>query len=104
MAQFGWSGVAGGSNSSWWKSIISIASKGIGAIGGAVTSGGTSALIQGSMILTSFEADKSAGSDENNIESEDKTAQTLRSKLQSSGKYDDFLKEGLSYLEGVNLV
>lgn len=104
MAQFGWSGVAGGSNSSWWKSIISIASKGIGAIGGAVTSGGTSALIQGSMILTSFEADKSAGSDENNIESEDRTVQQLRNKLQASGKYNDFLKEGLEQLEGKEII
>ena len=103
MAQFGWSGVAGGSNSSWWKSIISIGSKGAGIIGGAMTTGGTSALIQGSMIATSFEADKSAGSDENNIESEDRTVQILRNKLRTSGKYDEFIKEGLSQLESANV-
>lgn len=104
MAQFGWSGVAGGSNSSWWKSIISIGSKAFGAIGGAMTTGVTSAAIQLGSIAASFEADKSAGSDENNIESEDRTAQSLRSKLQASGKYDDFIKEGIRQLEGKNLI
>lgn len=98
MAQFGWSGVAGGSNSSWWKSIISIGSKGFGAIAGAMTTGGTSAAIQLGSIAASFEADKSAGSDENNIESEDRTATSLRNKLQASGKYNDFLREGIEQL------
>lgn len=104
MAQFGWSGVAGGSNSSWWKSIISIGSKIGGAIGGAVTTGGTSAVIQGTAIAASFEADKSAGSDENNIESEDRTTQLLRNKLQASGKYENFIKEGVEQLDGKKLL
>lgn len=94
MAQFGWSGVAGGSNSSWWKSIISIGSKGVGIIGGAATTGGTSALIQVGSIGASFEADKSAGSDENNIESSDRVSQRLSSSLHAAGSYEDFLKEG----------
>ena len=98
MAQFGWSGVAGGSNSSWWKSIISIGSKVGGAIGGAMTTGGTSAVIQGTAIAASFEADKSAGSDENNIESEDRTGQRLRNKLIADKKYDQFIKEGAQQL------
>lgn len=99
MAQFGWSGIAGGSNSSWWKSIISMSSKVGGAIGGAVTTGGTSAIIQGAAIATAFEADKSAGSDENNIESNEKTSVALRSKLVSSEKYNDFIEEGLEQLK-----
>lgn len=94
MAQFGWSGVAGGSNSSWWKSIISIGSKAFGIIGGAATTGGTSALIQVGSIGASFEADKSAGSDENNIESSDRVSQRLSSLLHTAGSYEEFLKEG----------
>lgn len=94
MAQFGWSGIAGGSNSSWWKSIISLTSKVGGAIGGAVTSGGTSVVVQGAAIASAFEADKSAGSDENNIEANEKTKSALRAKLISSEKYNDFIEEG----------
>ena len=103
MAQFGWSGIAGGSNSSWWKSIIGTTAKVGGAIGGAVTSGGTSVAIQAGAIATAFEADKSAGSDENNIESEDKTSSSLRSKLSASGKYDDFIAEGLEQLKNTDV-
>ena len=94
MAQFGWSGIAGGSNSSWWKSAISVGSKLFGAIAGAATTGGTSFAIQAGSIATSFEADKSAGSDENNIESNEKTKSALRSKLISAEKYNDFIEEG----------
>ena len=99
MAQFGWSGIAGGSNSSWWKSIISSSAKIGGAIGGAVTTGGTSAAIQAATIGAAFEADKSAGSDENNIEANEKTGSALRSKLVSSEKYNAFLEEGLKQLQ-----
>lgn len=104
MAQFGWSGIAGGSNSSWWKSIIGMTAKVGGAIGGAVTTGGTSAAVQAAAIATSFEADKSAGSDENNIESEDRTSSTLRSKLISSEKYSDFIEEGLEQLSNTKRI
>lgn len=96
MAQFGWAGVAGGSNSSWWKSIISIGSKGVGAIGGAVTSGGLSLAIQGAAIGASFEADKSAASDENNIEAADRISTKMRKNLFHEHKIDDFMEEGLS--------
>jgi hypothetical protein len=99
MAQFGWSGIAGGSNSSWWKSIISSSAKIGGAIGGAATTGGTSVLIQAGTIGAAFEADKSAGSDENNIEANEKTGSALRSKLVASEKYNAFLEEGLKQLE-----
>ena len=99
MAQFGWSGIAGGSNSSWWKSIISQSSKWGGAIAGAATTGGTSAAIQAATIGAAFEADKSAGSDENNIEAVEKTSSTLRSRLISSEKYNAFLEEGLKQLQ-----
>lgn len=103
MAQFGWSGIAGGSNSSWWKSILSTTSKIGGAIGGAVTTGGTSAAIQAAAIAASFEADKSAGSDENNIEANEKTSSALRSKLVSSEKYNAFLEEGLKQLQNMSV-
>jgi len=91
---FGWAGIAGGSNTSWTKSIISMASKGIGAIGGAMTTGGTSTLIQLGAIGASFEADKSSGSDENNIESANRISDSIRSQLNTTEKYDDFIKEG----------
>ena len=94
MAQFGWSGIAGGSNSSWWKSIISTASTGAGIIGGAATTGGLSTAIQAGAMFTTFEAQKSASSDENNIEANEKTKSSLRSKLISSEKYTNFIKEG----------
>lgn len=97
-AMFGWAGIAGGSNTSWTKSIISMASKGIGAIGGAMTTGGTSTLIQLGAIGASFEADKSSGSDENNIESANRISDSIRSQLNTTEKYDDFLKEGESQL------
>ena len=104
MAQFGWSGIAGGSNSSWWKSIIGQSAKWGGFIGGAVTSGGTSAAIQIGAIGTAFEADKSAGSDENNIEANEKTGSALRSKLITSEKYNAFLEEGLKQLQEKQLI
>lgn len=103
MAQFGWSGIAGGSNSSWWKSILGTTSKIGGAIGGAITTGGTSAAIQVGAIAASFEADKSAGSDENNIEANEKTSSALRSKLVSSEKYNAFLEEGLKQLQDMSV-
>lgn len=103
MAQFGWSGIAGGSNSSWWKSILSTTSKIGGAIGGAITTGGTSAAIQTAAIAASFEADKSAGSDENNIEANEKTSSALRSKLVGSEKYNAFLEEGLKQLQSMSV-
>jgi hypothetical protein len=94
MAQFGWSGIAGGSNSSWWKSVISASAKVGGSIAAGVTSGGTSVAIQAVAIGAAFEADKSAGSDENNIEANEKTKSALRAKLISSEKYKDFIEEG----------
>jgi len=42
---YGLSGIAGGSNSSWWKSIISLGAKAGGIIGGTMTTGGTSTAI-----------------------------------------------------------
>jgi len=80
MAMFGWSGVAGGSNSSWWKSIIGAGSKIVG-VGAALGSGGTAALTQLGAIGVSFEAEKSAGSDENNIEASDRVSQKLTKQL-----------------------
>lgn len=103
MAQFGWSGIAGGSNSSWWKSIISASAKIGGNIAAFATSGGTSAALQAVAIGAAFEADKSAGSDENNIEVNEKTKSALRAKLISSEKYNDFIEEGRKYIESNNL-
>lgn len=96
-AQFGFAGVAGGSNSSWWKSIISLSSKVAGAAA-AIGTGGGASLFQAGMIATSFEADKSAGSDENNIESADRVSQLVSQKLQHDELYDEFIKEGLEQL------
>lgn len=101
LAMYGWSGIAGGSNSSWWKSIISASSKGVGIIGGAMTSGGTSALIQGASMATSFLADKSAGSDEDNANVTERSSGIFNSKLKASGKYDEFIKEGEKQLKNI---
>lgn len=94
MMLYGWSGIAGGSNSSWWKSIISMSSKGIGATAPLWTGGSSLVFTQLAAIATSFEADKTAGSDENNIESSNKIAERIRTSLEREGKYNDFLIEG----------
>lgn len=98
LVGYGLSGIAGGSNSSWWKSGISIGSKVFGAIGGALTSGGTSTAIQFISFATSFEADKTAASEENNIESANKAANKLERQLKNEDLYDDFLTEGARQL------
>nr|DAI05407.1 MAG TPA: hypothetical protein [Crassvirales sp.] len=56
MAAFGWSGIAGGSNSSWWKSGISLASSVVGYTYGFGLLKNAKLLTQGAAILTNFEA------------------------------------------------
>lgn len=97
MALFGWSGIAGSSNSSWWKSLLGMSSKMVGIIGGAATTGGTSAAIQAGAIATSFEADKSAGSDENNIEAADRVGKSLKNQMNAKD-WEEFVKEGERHL------
>ena len=104
MAMFGWSGIAGGSNSSWWKQGLNTVARVGGAIGGAITSGGTSAAIQAATILTAYETAKASGSDENNIESGSRTSEILKNNLIVNDKYDDFLEEGRKELEKNKLI
>ena len=104
MAMFGWSGIAGGSNSSWWKQGLNTVARVGGAIGGAITTGGTSAAIQAATILTAYETAKASGSDENNIESGSRTSEILKNDLIVNGKYEDFLKEGKKELEKNKLI
>lgn len=98
MAAFGWSGIAGGSNSSWWKSGISLASSVVGYTYGFGLLKNAKLLTQGAAILTNFEAQKSAGSDENNIEASNKSSDYLRRSLINKDLYDDFIKEGFERL------
>lgn len=98
MAAFGWSGIAGGSNSSWWKSGISLASSIVGYTYGFGLLKNAKLLTQGAAILTNFEAQKSAGSDENNIEASNKSSDYLRRSLINKDLYDDFIKEGFEQL------
>lgn len=91
---YGWSGIAGGSNASWTKSVISFSTKAFGAIAGAMTTGGVSTAIQLGAIAGSTAADISAGSDENNIEAANRISESIRSQLNAEGKYEDFIKEG----------
>lgn len=98
MAAFGWSGIAGGSNSSWWKSGISMASSIVGYTFGFGYLSKVKGITQLAAIATNFEAQKSAGSDENNIEASNKSSDYLKRSLINKDLYDDFIKEGLSQL------
>ena len=103
MAAYGWSGIAGGSNSSWWKSAISIGAKVGGAVGGFLTTGGTSTAIQAAAIAVSYNADKMQGDEENNIEANNRTQDALRRRLQNKDKYESFLQEGIEQVYGGKL-
>lgn len=99
MAAFGWSGIAGGSNSSWHKSLISLGSNIIGYTYGFGWLKGLKGSTQLAAIATSYEANKSAGSDENNIEAGNLTSDILKRSLINADKYNEFIKEGYQKLE-----
>lgn len=98
LAAFGWSGIAGGSNSSWWKSGISLASSVFGYTYGFGMLKKAKTIAQLGAMAVGFEANKSAGSDENNIEASNMASDKLRNILMAHGKYDDFIKEGIQQL------
>ena len=88
MAMYGWSGIAGGSNSSWYKSLISMGANIAGYVAGgaplkAIRIGGTLAATG-----IAFEANKSAGSDENNIEAANLVKENLISTIKAKDKYE----------------
>jgi hypothetical protein len=68
MAAFGWSGIAGGSNSSWWKSAISTGSALVGGTYGFGKLVGAKLLTQATTIGIGYNAQKAASNEENNIE------------------------------------
>ena len=99
MAMYGWSGIAGGSNSSWYKSLISMGANIAGYVAGgaplkAIRIGGTLAATG-----TAFEANKSAGSDENNIEAANLVRENLISTIKAKDKYEQFIEEGKKRLQ-----
>ena len=103
MAMFGWSGIAGGSNSSWHKSLISLGSNILGYTYGFGYLKGAKLATQLGAIATSYEANKSAGSDENNIEAGNLTADILKRSLINSDKYEEFINEGKQRLSKLGL-
>lgn len=96
MAAFGWSGIAGGSNSSWWKSAISTGSALVGGTYGFGRLVGAKLLTQAATIGIGYNAQKAAANEENNIEAGTLTTDQMRSLLINNDLYDEFIKEGLS--------
>ena len=96
MAAFGWSGIAGGSNSSWWKSAISTGSALVGGTYGFGKLVGAKLLTQATTIGIGYNAQKAASNEENNIEAGTLVTDQMRSFLINNNLYDEFIKEGLS--------
>ena len=101
-ALFGWAGMAGGSNTSWAKSVASTA---ISSAALLLTGGESKLLSIGAKQMLNlgatgavFELNKAAGSDENNIEALNRTKEGFLSQLRADGAYDKFIKEGIQRL------
>lgn len=88
---FGTAGLAGASNSSWYKSIASIGSKLVGLASGSAS---VSALAG----AVSFMSDQSSSSDENNAEVAQMVRDKLSRNLKREGLYDYTLKEAEEWL------
>lgn len=97
-AMYGWAGIAGGSNASWDKSLISMGASIAAAMftgpGGKLLSAGAKGAANLALTGIAFEANKTAGSDENNIEAQNRVKQGLLDNLRANGRYDEFIKEG----------
>lgn len=97
-AMYGWAGIAGGSNSSWDKSLISMGASVAAAMftgpGAKLLSAGAKGATNLALTGIAFEANKTAGSDENNIEAQNRVKQGLLDNLRANGRYDEFVKEG----------
>lgn len=97
-AMYGWAGMAGGSNASWDKSLISMGASIIAAAytgpGGKLLSAGAKGAMNLALTGVAFEANKIAGSDENNIEAQNRVKQGLLDNLRANGRYDKFIEEG----------